>query len=197
MQNFYDLSHNWGVAAYDVTNYLSAAIQYAFPAGKGKQFLNKGPLSYILGDWQANTVTTARSGQPYNLVIRGDVANIGNDLTSQYYARPNQVGDWHVANPTAAMYFNPAAFAAPSFSFGNVGQSSMRSAPVYDVDFSLFKKIPIKESVQLEFRAEAFNIFNMQCLGIPGNTIGIAGAGAVTSVVLPPRQIQLGMKLQF
>jgi hypothetical protein len=198
VQNYNDLSRNWGVAAYDITNYLSAAIQYAFPAGRGKQFLNKGPLSYILGDWQANTITQLRSGQPYNLVAPGDPANLGNDWAAYTYCRPNQVSDWHVANPSAAQYFNQAAFAIPVYSFGNVGQNSMRSAPVYNVDFSLFKGIRLKENLQLEFRAEAYNIFNIQNLNVPGVSMASPSSfGKVSSTVLPPRQIQLGMKLVF
>ena len=74
----------------------------------------------------------------------------------------------------------------------------MRSAPVYNVDFSLFKGIRLKENLQLEFRAEAFNIFNIQNLNVPGVAMASpASFGKVSSTVLPPRQIQLGMKLVF
>jgi hypothetical protein len=197
VQNIYDISGDWGVSAYDITNYLSASIVYQLPVGRGKRVLNSGPLSYILGDWQVNTITALRSGQPYNLSVLGDVANIGNSVGWWSYARPNLVGDPHVANPTATQYYNPAAFEIPVNSFGNFGKNVLRSAAVYNVDFSLFKRIPIKEDVQLEFRAEAFNVFNIQNLGVPGTTIGVAGAGVVNSVALAPRQIQLGMKLLF
>jgi hypothetical protein len=197
VQNIYDISGDWGVSAYDITNYLSAAIQYELPAGKGKRFLNSGPASHILGNWQINTITALRSGRPYNLDVLGDVGNIGNSVGWWSYARPNLVGDPTVANPTAAQYYNPAAFEIPVNSFGNFGKNVLRSAPVYSVDFSLFKKFPIKEDVQLEFRAEAFNVFNIQNLGVPGVDIGTANAGVVSSVAVAPRQIQLGLKLLF
>ena len=197
VQNIYDLKNNWGVSAYDIPHYLSAAIQYTIPAGKGQRFFNKGPLSYVLGNWQVNTITALRSGQPYNLDVIGDVGNIGNSVGWWSYSRPNLVGNPNVANPTPTKYFDPAAFSIPVNSFGNFGKDALRSAAVYNVDFSLFKRFPIRESMDLEFRAEAFNVFNIQNLATPGVDIGTANAGVVTGVALPPRQIQLGMKLRF
>jgi len=196
VQNFYDLSHNWGPAAYDVPQYLSAAIQYDLPAGKGKAVLKSGPLSHILGDWQINTVTTLRSGQPFNLLVQGDAANIGNKSTYNY-ERPNVVGNPQLTNPTAQKYFNTSAFAVPANSFGNMGQDSLRSSPVYLVDFSLFRTIPIKEKSSLQFRAEVFNVFNIQNLGVPGVTLGTSALGVVSSVSGFPREVQLSLKLRF
>src|ERR1017187_8145844 len=164
VQNIYNIKSDWGVSAYDVTHYLSASILYELPAGKGKHYLNHGAGAAILGGWQVNTITALRSGQPYNLDVLGDVGNIGNGVSYFNYARPNLVGNPNVANPTPQEYFNPAAFSIPVDSFGNFGKNVLRSAPVYNVDFSLFKIFPIKESLNLEFRAEAFNIFNIQNL---------------------------------
>jgi len=198
VQNLSDLSHNWGVAGYDIKQYLSVSGTYELPIGMGKQWLNKGGVaSYLLGDWSANTLAVLRSGQPFNLDVSGDVANIDNQIGWFNYARPNQVGNPHVSHPTANEYFNPAAFAVPVNSFGNTGQNSLRSAPVYDVDFSLFKKFRFGEAGSLEFRAEAFNLFNIQCLGVPGSDIGTTDAGVVSSVVENPRQFQFGLKLAF
>lgn len=197
VQNIYNIKSDWGVSAYDVTHYLSASIMYELPAGKGKRYLNHGAGAAILGGWQVNTITALRSGQPYNLDVLGDVGNIGNGVSYFNYARPNLVGNPNVANPTAQEYFNPAAFSIPVDSFGNFGKNVLRSAPVYNVDFSLFKIFPIKESLNLEFRAEAFNIFNIQNLAPPGVDIGTADAGVVSAVAVPPREIQLGMKLRF
>jgi hypothetical protein len=205
VQNFYDIRGDWGVSAYDITNYLSAAIQYELPAGKGKRYLNKGPASWVLGNWQMNTITSMRSGQPYNLVVLGDVGNIGvGGLGWWSYARPNLVGNPTVSNQTANQWFNPNAFEIPVNSFGNTPKNYLRSGAVYNVDFSLFKKFPIKESVDLEFRAEAFNVFNIQNLGVPGSTIGATpaanianGAGVINGVAVAPRQLQFGLKLRF
>jgi len=69
---------------------------------------------------------------------------------------------------------------------------------VYDADFSVFKNFPIGERFLASFRAEFFNAFNIQNYGPPSNTqIGAAGAGQITSNVLPPRQLQFGLHLGF
>jgi hypothetical protein len=198
VQNLADLSSNWGVAGYDITHYFTAAINYDLPFGKGKAFLNRsGAAPYLLGNWQLNTITSLRSGQPYNLDVQGDVANIDNRIGFFNYSRPNLVGDPYLSNPTGNMYYNPAAFAVPINSYGNFGQNVLRSHAVYNVDFSIFRRFPFKESRALEFRAEAFNIFNIQNLGIPGVDIGTANAGVISGTAVAPRQLQLSLKLLF
>ncbi len=138
-----------------------------------------------------------RSGQPFTVYVNGDVANIGNTVSWWSYARPNLVGNPHVSNPTAAQWFNPSAFAVPSFSYGNLGRNTLRSAPVYFADFSLFKKFPVSESMNLEFRGEFFNLFNIQNLGVPDSGVGDPAEGRISSTVTNPRQIQLALRLIF
>jgi hypothetical protein len=67
------------------------------------------------------------------------------------------------------------------------------------VDFSVFKKIPIgSESRTLELRGEAFNILNIANYAAPsGTTIGVAGAGRVTTLATLPRTLQIGLRFQF
>jgi hypothetical protein len=138
-----------------------------------------------------------RSGQPYNLAVVGDVANIGNTLSFVNYARPNLVGDPQPSHRTLNQWFNPNAFAVPAFSYGNFGRNGLRSASVYNADLSLFKSFPVSERFLISFRAEFFNVFNIQNYGIPNALIGVGGAGQVTSNVLPPRQMQFGLHLSF
>ena len=196
VQNFYNIKGDWGPSAYDITNYFSAAIMYQLPFGRSKKFLNKGPLSYILGDWQVNTITSARSGQVYNLDVIGDVANLGNQVGWFNYARPNLVGNPNLSNPTAAEWFNTDAFAIPHNSFGNFGKDALRSQGVYNVDFSVFRNFNYKERYSLELRGEAFNVLNHIQFGPPGVDIGTADAGVIVGD-LGPRIMQLGVKLRF
>ena len=130
--------------------------------------------------------------------MTGDVANIGN--TTRNYARPNLIGNPYLSNPTDAAWFNAAAFAVPTFSYGNFGRNVLRSSPVKTVDFSMFKKFPLgaEGRQRLEFRAEAFNVLNIQNYAAPsGTTIGIAGAGRITTLATLPRTLQLGLRVEF
>ena len=197
-QNYYDLNGSRSVSSYDIPHFLSVATTYELPFGHGKGFLNHGPQAWILGNWDTNIIAQLRSGQPFNLAVPGDVANIGNNST-RLYARPNLVGDPYLSNPTDAQWFNTAAFAIPSFSYGNFGRNVLRGSSVKTVDFSIFKKFPLgAETRHAEFRAEAFNVLNIQNYSAPsGTTIGIAGAGRVTTLATLPRTLQLGLRLEF
>jgi len=66
-----------------------------------------------------------------------------------------------------------------------------------DLSLQRLFPLPLRESMRLEFRAEAFNIFNTPQLGQPGVTLGNASFGAIGSTSRPSRQIQLGLKLLF
>ena len=49
---------------------------YELPFGRGKRWFSSGPASWLLGDWQVNSIVQLRSGAPYNLVVTGDLANL-------------------------------------------------------------------------------------------------------------------------
>jgi hypothetical protein len=106
------------------------------------------------------------------------------------------VGNPHLSHPTAQEWFNTSAFSIPVNSFGNFGKDVLRSQAVYNVDFSLFRTIHIKERLQMEIRGEAFNVLNHFMLGTPGVDIGTSDAGVILGDT-GPRIIQLGMKLRF
>jgi hypothetical protein len=75
-----------------------------------------------------------------------------------------------------------------------------------NVDFALVKNIPISETKQFQFRAEAFNLFNHMILGEPGvsiapsfsgGAISYGSAGVVSSIANSPREMQLALKFRF
>jgi hypothetical protein len=62
---------------------------------------------------------------------------------------------------------------------------------------SLFKDFPIREEVKLQFRAEAFNIFNTPQFGQPNASIGNVQAPVISTTVGNPRQLQMALRFQF
>jgi hypothetical protein len=197
LQNYYDPDGSRSVSSFDVPHFLSMSGIWNPPIGKGTSYLNHGVAGEILGNWQLSSLVQLRSGQPYNLEVAGDVANIGNDNSWWNYARPNLIGNPIPAHQTSAEWFNPAAFSVPSFSFGNFGRNVLRSASVYDADVSLFKNFPIGEKFLVSLRFDFFNVFNIQNYSTPDTLIGDPAAGRITSNVLPPRQLQFGLHLSF
>jgi hypothetical protein len=199
VQNYFDPKSNEGPSGFDIPHFFSWYTVWELPIGTGKRWLTGGPVAWILGNWSVNTIVQARSGQPFNVGVGGDIANIGGTGPAiANYERPNLVGNPIPATQTATMWFDPAAFAIPAGSFGTFTRNGLRSAAVRNVDLSLFKNVPVSGSRMLQLRVEAFNVFNIQNLGVPsGTTIGVAGAGQVTSIVGTPRQIQLGVRFVF
>jgi len=207
VQNYFDPRSNYGQSAFNIPQLFTWSTTYELPFGRGKKFLNKGALSWVLGNWEANYVFLARSGAPYNLVVNGDIANIsGNGGTITGYGRPNLIGDPRSACRTASgtipagsqnCFFNPAAFAAPVGSFGNFGRDVLRGESFFNLDFSLLKNIPFGERRSVQLRFESFNTLNFQILGFPGTTLLNANAGIVQSISSTPRQLQLAAKINF
>jgi hypothetical protein len=234
IQNYYDMSTARAVSSYDITQFLSWATVYEIPVGRGKKWLQSGPGAWFLGNWQANYIFQARSGQPYSLQIAGDLANLRGTAPNApgNYLRPNLIADPFVAGPvaanpdpncqktisqggraadvvnTAASWFNPCAFGIPNNTgaFGNLGRNTFRGPHVVNMDFSLFKSVPIREGWSLQLRFEAFNVFNIQNYAEPSAltvntnaTQTAAGVGRITALATgsTPRQMQFGLRLAF
>lgn len=193
VQDYYSPKSNRSVSAYDVPQFASMSVLYALPFGHDQKYFSHGLTSYVLGDWQVNTVAQLGSGQVFTLQVPGDPANIG----YSNYARPNLVGNPFPVHKTRFEYFNPAAFVAPSLAFGSVGRDSIRSAPTYNDDLSLFKHFPIKNTLTVEFRAEAFNVFNLINYGTPDPNLGDKAAGTISGLAGNPRQLQFALKVTF
>lgn len=198
VQDFYNLKNNEGVAGYNIPHFLSVSSVWEVPAGKGKGVFNKGPAAWVLGNWHVNSLLQVRSGQPINMVVGGDVANIGNTVAWWSYMRPNLVGDPNAGARSSARWFDPGAFDVPQFgSFGNAGRGLVYSETVTYFDFSLFKRFGWGEGRWVEVRSEFFNLFNLANYGSPDSTVLSPTMGRVFNTVAPMRQVQFGLKIIF
>jgi len=196
VQNAHDFKSNRSVASYDVPHNFWVSGTWEPPVGKGKRWLQSGPLAWILGNWRTDFIQSMRSGQPWNPMIPGDLANVGRD---DEYMRPNLIGDPNPATRSAQMWVDPAAFGIPQFAYGNVGRNSFRSKAVFSTDFALVKEFHVGERAIFQFRAEAFNIFNIMNYGVPDSEVGYSNFGTITGLAEQqyPRQFQFGLKLTF
>jgi hypothetical protein len=196
VQNYHDIDSNRGRAGYDVPHIFTWATVWELPFGRNKRWLNDGGASWILGNWQLNWMVLARSGQPFTPSVGGDPANIG--FTG--YSRPNLVGDPWEGESTVDRFFNPAAFAVPVNSFGNVERNSLRGPGFWNVDFGLQKNISIGGNRELQVRVEAFNVFNHINWALTNAGVAIDNAatvGRITSMNGRPRQLQFGFRLVY
>jgi Carboxypeptidase regulatory-like domain len=110
----------------------------------------------LLNGWQFSGIGRLWSGTPFDVVMNDDVAGVG-PVQNQ---RPDIIADTK-GKGTADQYFNIDAFARPRTGiFGSMGRNSMRGQNVNKWDLALYKNFTLKEGVKLQFRSEAFNVFN-------------------------------------
>jgi len=151
---------DWASSDFDVRHVFKANLNYSLPA------LPAIPRA-IGGGWQANLISILRTGFPVNVTCGCD-----SDLIGATTARPNLVpgvpvrpANYQVPNSQ----INIAAFVKPpNLTFGNLGRNILAGPGNENFDFSLFKSFRIREKQNVQFRAEAFNIFNHPQFGQPG-----------------------------
>jgi hypothetical protein len=203
----YNVPGSRGPSGFDLRHTLSVNTLYQIPVGHGRYSTKNAVLDYILGNWQINNIFTARSGVPFNVFYgASDLANTGNVSWAQY-DRANLVGDPHSGScPNGSSVgsvnciFNTSAFAVPAqYTFGNSGRDAFRAPSFWNLDTSIFRQFPFwGEGRRIEFRAEAFNIFNTVIYGTPGSDISnLSSFGKANSTANSPRQLQLGAKVIF
>ncbi len=149
-----------GDGDWDVRQNLTGSVVYQFPDFKGSSGWGKAFLS----GWQGSSIFQTRSGLPVNV-----------QLISGFFGlpiRPNYVpgqstsvggANWPNGN------YNPGAFVVPPGyngdwgtpeNIGTVGRNALRGPAFFQWDLSAMKNIPLKEGIQLQFRADVFNILN-------------------------------------
>ena len=194
LQNAYYPQGDRSVSGFDLTHAFSGSVIYELPFGKERSFNPSNKiLSYVADGWQLNAIVSLQSGTPYDVTYQGDLANTGNT-----FVRANLVGNPAPVNRTPTEWINTNAFAIPpAYTFGDLGRNSLRSDWYGNLDCSMFRRFPMGDRLQLEFRAEAFNATNSVVFSAPGNVINAAGFGVVTSTANAPRQLQVALKLAF
>jgi len=182
---------DYGNANWDIRHRFVASVVYDLPSPNGKNAF----LRWTLGNWQANTIFTAQTGQPFNVLISPDQAHIGrgNQRPDVVGVPTENCGSGHITH-----CIDSAAFALPaSGTFGSAGRNILYGPGLVDADFSIFKNFPIKERLKFQFRAEMFNIFNHPNLANPSATWNTSSFGNITSTTTDNRDIQFGAKIIF
>ena len=190
-----------GRSNFDVRHRMSVSYSYALPFGTGKRWLsNGGAAAAIFGDWESFGIVTLQSGRPFTVALQTtlDNSNTGfSNLGFNSNDRPNLIGNPKLSNPTPERWFNTAAFTTPAFgTFGSAGRNTVEGPGYANVNFSLLKNIGLTESLKLQVRAEAFNVFNRVNFDLPDNFVGSPSFGRIRSAQ-SPRHIQFGLKLLF
>ncbi len=190
--NPYNWRADYASSNWDLRHRFIGSVVYEIPFFSTSNALLRG----VFANWQANSIITAQSGFLFNVTYGTDTANTSGGGTN----RPNVVGvaSSNCGHGHLVGCINASAFAVPSlYNYGNAGRNLLRGPNLVNVDFSMFKNIPIRERLRLQFRAEFFNLFNHPNFSNPSASFGTASFGNITSTSTENRDIQFGLRLAF
>jgi outer membrane receptor protein involved in Fe transport len=183
-----NLSLEKSLASFDVPNVLTFNYAWDLPIFRQSSGWKKAALA----GWQVSGITDIQSGFPLTVTLPSDNEGIG----AGQLERPNLVAS--TGGPkTVQQWFNTAAFVLPPIgTFGNAPNGAVRGPGIVNWDFALSKQFPIREALNLRFRAQFFNIFNHSSFNQVDTGFGDVNFGSVTSA-LSPRLTQLSLELSF
>ncbi len=196
---------DWGRSNFDVKHKMSANFSYQLPIGRGTGHLTgvTGVGDALLSGWQLNGIISAQSGFPFTPLVgfnqtgSGDTRNPDRVSFNPAFSGPIIVGK-------QTEWFDPHAFLLPVAGFyGNAGRDILEGPGLLSVDASLFKTFRLVERLNLQFRAEFFNLINHPNLGLPIiGTFTSSGAispsaGLINYTATSSRQVQFGLKLNW
>ncbi|MEW6733193.1 MAG: TonB-dependent receptor [Acidobacteriota bacterium] len=206
VQNSFDLRADRGPSDYDARHRFVINAIYELPL-RGNR---------LVEGWQLSSIVQLQSGNPFNVIT-----NI-NTFTGTATLRPDLIGKVKLSgDPTKYfnnLVFDPrtggspgnAAFAIPvsadgKFHFGNLGRNTFVGPGFNNVDLSVLKNTKLTEKMQLQIRAEVFDLFNHANFGQPGRiaVVGSTNFGVINSTRFSTgdsgssRQMQIAVKLTF
>jgi ribosomal protein L25 (general stress protein Ctc) len=129
----------------------------------------------LFDHWQLSGITLYQTGTPFSIINEGNTTGVGqldnagvaNGVGSGSYVDMNRFRNksrYHSGKSGSSegpLLGNPDLFSAPQgLTFGNSGRNSMNNPSRLNFDTALLKHFKVTESSDLEFRAEAFNVFN-------------------------------------
>ena len=176
----YNLGLNRARSDFDRPHSLNINAFYTIPFGKGQRFGGNMPrlLDTAIGGWQVGLLQIAQSGQPFSVSSQRAtlaVSGVGNTYAN-YLATDRNIG---VVNRQGdgVYYFTPAQVAQftypDAFQVGNSGRNVFRNPAFFETDASLVKKFRITENHAVQFRAEAYNLFNHTNFGFAAANLNI------------------------
>ena len=207
--NNYNIAADYGDSGWDIRSRFVGIATYDLPKFQNHNAIERN----VLGGWQANGIVTLQTGEPFNVTLDNDIANISQPNGA--IQRPNFVRKPQSIKCSTQNYIqqtpciDAGAFALPAnYTFGNARRNPVHGPGLENVNFSLFKNFAIWREAQFQFRAEASNLFNHPSISNPTSDISASnfsgsdpstfnGFGQVTGTQSSARAIQLAGKVIF
>jgi hypothetical protein len=167
--------------------------------------------------WEVLSISSISSGSPFTVYSGIQQSGYGSNGVD----RPDQIAKPKLSTARANRedYFGEGANNASDFfsipihiaggtgpnsgRLGTLGRNSFRGPAYYDFDYAVIKDTPFgrrrsgAERVDLQFRGEFFNLFNIVNMGLPANILNGSGFGEISKTAGNSRQIQFSLKLIY
>lgn len=210
--NPFNPGQDYGPADFDIKHRFVGSFNWEVPLDR----LTGGYARNIFGGWQVSGLFHARSGMPFSIVNCAGIATADTpcprvDVVNNINGTPdndNWVADASIAN--RFVYIDPTGFntsGATGTTVGNpffgtfassaIGRNFFRGPGFWNIDAGLHKRFRIVEDVDMQFRAEFYNIFNHANAFVRGNEVDISSTSFVPGFKSGRRHIQLALKLTF
>jgi hypothetical protein len=214
-QDPFNLRAEKGPSAFDATHNFGLSVAQDLHM-ESANFLSALPRSFTYG-WELLSISSISSGAPFTVYSgiqqTGAGAN-GVDRPDQIAvpklstARTNRQDYFGMGTANASKYFNIPVHIAGGTGpnqgrFGTLGRDTFRGPAYYDYDFAMIKDTPLgrrasgAERMDLQFRGEFFNLFNIVNMGLPANILNGSGFGEISKTAGTSRQIQLSLKVIY
>lgn len=182
-QSSYNLQTAYGNSSYNVPQAFTASAVYNLPAFQNMP----GWRRTILGGWKYSDMTT---------FYAGNSLTVGLTQVNGLATRPDQIAP--VTYPkTILQWYSKASFTPPpSGFFGTSGNGTIKGPGVENYNMAAYKEFYAHERMNIEFRAEYFNVFNHTNLNNPTASTGNTSDGQITSAK-NPREAEFALKFKF
>ncbi len=175
-QNSHDLRAERGLADFHMKHRLSFQL-----------------TANLIEGWQLHGLGLVQSGTPLSAVLGADVAGTGSPIVN----RPNLIRNPNVADPAASRFFDPDAFQIPDPGrFGTSGRNAIIGPGIKNMDLALSRAFRVSDFTRLQFRADAYNVFNHPNFVAPPSMQNFADSPDFGQlfVARSPRILQFGLK---
>jgi len=196
-QNYSNLLEDAGRADTDQRHVFSMSFNYQPDYYKGENRF----MRHLMNGWSISPIIKIRSGLPFSITN----GNVDANLDGSTNDRAQLVGNPRIGNPTAAQWFNTAAFVQNKVvtgvaTDGNSPRNLLDGPGYWVVDLALSRDFRLSERFRLRFRVDGTNFLNHVNLGQPGNSVPSGTTSTTFGVITsagPMRKLQFGLRLSF
>lgn len=195
--NPFNILEFYGPSEWDIRNRFVSSFVYNIPSAES--FAKSSLLDAITRHWTLSSIITLQSGFPFTLTASSALTpGAGSPNANQL--GPLKLSGNRSNGAKAAEWFNTSNVAQPApGTYGTIGRNTVTGPGFANFDMAFYRtfKLPFRESTDIVFRGEAFNLFNRVNLGLPNSSVGSSTFGEISGTYGDPRILQFAVKIEF